>query len=207
MKITDSVRKAIDDWEQHELESAMLHACNAVDGTAKKFYPSIKGNNERFTRFLRCNYDVLSPMGAPGINLEKTRFPVNLPNAKASEGEPDIADIIYGIHRCSHGHGDELPDGFSLIEDTYGPNRITHMEVSKGKVRLSDRIIFGLLAAVVFSPINSDLVTNTLDGYFLRYGDCPPMLINEWWGRKNDFEAVIKMDPIPQVILDFKNMK
>jgi hypothetical protein len=36
MNVGESVRKAIDDWEHGELEAAMLHACNAVDGTAKK---------------------------------------------------------------------------------------------------------------------------------------------------------------------------
>jgi hypothetical protein len=46
MNVGDSVRKAIDDWEQGELESSMLHACNAVDGTAKKLYPLL-GSNER----------------------------------------------------------------------------------------------------------------------------------------------------------------
>jgi hypothetical protein len=33
------VRKTIDDWEAGETESAMLHACNAIDGTAAKVYP------------------------------------------------------------------------------------------------------------------------------------------------------------------------
>jgi hypothetical protein len=55
MIVGRSIRKAIDDWEQGELESAMLHACNAVDGTAGKLYPTSK-NKERFTRTLRENY-------------------------------------------------------------------------------------------------------------------------------------------------------
>jgi hypothetical protein len=77
MKVGDSVRKAIDDWEDGESEAAMLHACNAVDGTARKVYPQL-GNKERFTRLLRDHYSVLGPMGAPGIDLEDTRFPVKV---------------------------------------------------------------------------------------------------------------------------------
>lgn len=101
MNVGNSVRKAIDDWEQGESESAMLHAGNAVDGTAKRLYP-ILGSNARFTRLLRENYDIFSPMGAPGIDLVETRFPVKVLRPKAEGGKPDIADVLYGTHRCAH---------------------------------------------------------------------------------------------------------
>jgi hypothetical protein len=78
MKVGDSVRHALDEWERGNLEAAMLHACNAVDGTAKKVFPTL-GNNRRFSRLLRENYGILGPMGAPGINLNDTRFPVRRP--------------------------------------------------------------------------------------------------------------------------------
>lgn len=206
MNISDSIRKAINEWEQHELDSAMLHACNAVDGTAAKVYPK-QGSNARFTTFLRNNYSILGAMGAPGINLVETRFPLILPHAKASQGKPDIADVIYGIHRCSHGHGKELPSGFELLEDAAGPARITHMEVKKGKVRLSDRIIFGLIAVSVFCPANKDLSTPKLDGYFLVIGNAPRLMINDWWGQAEKFiSEILPNDPLPSVTLDFQNM-
>ena len=82
------------------------------------------GSNERFTRILRENYAILGPMGAPGIDLIKTRFPVTVQRPKASGGQPDLADVIYGIHCCSQGHGDELPDGFGLIPGAAGPKRL-----------------------------------------------------------------------------------
>lgn len=146
-------------------------------------------------------------MGAPGINLVDTRFPLVLPHAKASQGKPDIADVIYGIHRCSHGHGEELPSGFELLEDAAGPTRITRMEVEKGKVRLSDRIIFGLIAVVVFSPANKNSVTPKLDGYFLKFGNSPILMINEWWGQADKFiSEILPTDSLPLVTLDFHNM-
>jgi hypothetical protein len=94
MNVGNSIRKAINDWELKEPESAMLHACNAIDGTAKKIYPLI-GSNERFTRVLRENYAILGPMGAPGINLVETQFPVKVPKPKAQGGKPDLADVIF----------------------------------------------------------------------------------------------------------------
>lgn len=200
MKVGNSVRKTIDDWEQGELESAMLHACNAVDGTAKKLYGTAVGSNARFTRLLRENYDVFSPMAFPGIDLEATRWPVNVSRPKAQGGKPDMADLIYGIHRCAHGHGDELPDGFELLPDAAGPHRQTRMHVEKGKARLSDRAIFGLLAVAVLSPVNVDQTVPA--GYHLTFGNVM-LLINDWWGRAVDFASIVAQEPLPQVTLDF----
>lgn len=202
MKVSDSVRKAIDDWEGAELESAMLHACNAVDGTARKLYPKF-GNKDRFTRCLRDNFAILGPMGAPGIDLAQTWFPVAVRNPTAPGGLPDIADVLYGIHRCCHAHGEELPDGFTLIQDAAGSVRLTRMAIERGKVRLSDRMIFGLLAVVVFSPANQDQIDSGLDGYFLTFGGSAKLFINEWWGRGSDFPAIAAQDPMPSVKLDF----
>jgi hypothetical protein len=165
--VGNSIRKAIDDWQQGELDAAMLHACNAVDGTAAKSYPRL-GSRRRFTRLLRENYLVLGPMGAPGINLDETRFPVKVKRRTAEGDQPDFADVLYGVHRCCHGHGEALPGGFDLIHDASGPPRRTRMEVKDGSVRFSDRVIFGLLAVAVLAPVNSD--QRVPDGYFLTFG-------------------------------------
>jgi hypothetical protein len=202
VNVGNSVRRAIDDWELRESESAMLHACNAVDGTARKLYPTL-GNNRRFTRVLRENYAILGPMGAPGINLVETRFPVTVQRPTTDDGRPDIADVIYGIHRCTHGHGDELPNGFDLILDTAGPTRLTHMGAERGKVRLSGRIIFALLAVAVLSPANRD--QHVPAGYHLTFGDSVRLEINEWWGRASEFPAIAAREPMPNVTIDFTN--
>ncbi len=204
MNVANSVRKAIDDWGQGELDSAMLHACNAVDGTARKLYPSL-GNKKRFTRCLRENFEILGPMGAPGIDLVQTRFPVTVHEPTAPGGKPDIADVLYGIHRCCHAHGDELPDGFALIQDAAGPIRRTRMVIERGKIRISDRIIFGLLAVAVLSAANQDLTDPKLDGYYLTFGASPKLMINDWWGRAGEFPAIAAQDPTPMVKLDFGN--
>jgi hypothetical protein len=206
MIVSQSVRKAIDDWKQGELEPAMLHACNAVDGTAGKLYPA-SGNKERFTRTLRENYGILGPMSAPGIDLVETRFPVTVKRPTAPDGKPDLADVLYGIHRCCHAHGDELPNGFELLQDAGGPKRLTHMEVERGRVRLSDRVIFGLLAVAVLSPANRDQAVKKLDRYFLTFGESAKLVNNEWWGRADDFPAIVTQDPppTPLVKLNFGN--
>jgi hypothetical protein len=194
VNVGESVRHAIDDWQAGKLEASMMHACNAVDGTAKKLYPHA-GVGARFTRLLRENYDgILGPMGAPGVDLYGTRFAVKV---KAPGGKPDIADLIYGINRCRHGHGDELPDGFDLLPEASGPPRRTGLRVAidGGAVRLSDRIIFGLLAVAVLSPANAD--QRVPDGYTLSYSNTNVLPINNWWGRAADFPKVLATDPPP----------
>lgn len=203
MNVSNSVRKAIDDWEFNEPDAAMLHACNAIDGTAKKVHPKL-GSNARFTRLLRDNYSILGPMGFPGINLAATRFPVKVERPKAPGGKPDLADIIYGIHRCSHGHGDELPGGFSLIPDARGEPGHTTVKAQRGAIQLSDRIIFGLIAVAVMCPANKD--QSVPDRYYLTFGrSAKKLMINEWWGRAADFPAIAAKEPMPSVTLDFSD--
>lgn len=198
MKVGNSVRKAIDDWQMGEWEAATLHACNAVEGTAAKEFPRL-GSRRRFVELLRRGYPILGPMGIPGIDLSGTRWPVTLRKPSFPDG-PDLADVIYGIHRCCQAHGDELPRGFELIPDAAGPPGFTRVGAANGVVMLSDRILFGLLAVAVASPTNRrELVPST---YFLTFAD-EVLLINEYWGRRDDIEAICQSVRMPQVQLNF----
>lgn len=208
MKVGDSVRHSIDEWQRGNPEPSMLHACNAVDGTAKKVFPTM-GGNRRFTRLLRENYAILGPMGAPGIDLEETRFPIAVPRPTTADGQPDFADVIYGVHRCCQGHGDELPSGFSLIPNVARGPGYTRMVLKRTPIgvtfQMSDRIIFGLLAVAVLSPVNRD--QSVPASYCLTYGQ-RRLPISEWWGRAGDFPAVIASDTVvPKIKMDFSNWK
>lgn len=109
------------------------------------------------------------------------------------------------MHRCSHGHGDELPNGFELIPDSRSADRISSLEWNgiTRTVRLSDRVIFGLLAVAVSHPINADVTTGDI-GY-LTFGGRVRFEIANVWGRRSFFEAVVADDPVPSVLLDFSN--
>lgn len=178
---------------------AMMHACNAIDGTARKLHPSL-GSNAGFTRLLRDNYYILGPMGAPGIDLSNTRWPVKVERPKATGGVPDLADVIYGAHRCTHNHGEALPDGFELLPDAAGTPRKTRFNIQKGKVQLSDRVIFGLLAVAVLSPANAN--QSVPSGYYLSFAEVK-LPINDWWGRAADIPQVFATEIVPNVRLDF----
>jgi len=66
-----------------------------------------------------------------GINLVETRFPVRVDKPKAPGAYPDIADIIYGIHRLHRGHGEALPGGFELLHDAAGTPGHTRIKSAK----------------------------------------------------------------------------
>jgi hypothetical protein len=200
VKVGESLQHAIDDWEAGKAESAMLHACNAIDGTAAKAYPQL-GNRARFTRLLRDNYSIFGPMALPGVDIEKTRFPVTVQRPTTDDGKPDIADVVYGVHRCTHAHGDELPDGFDLIPDAAGPGGISRIQITRGRLQLSDRVLFGLLAVAIMSPAN--VGQRAPDGYYLTFGRSAVLAINDWWGRAADFAAIAALEPMPIVKMDF----
>ena len=112
----------------------------------------------------------------------------------------DLAEVIYCFHRCVHGHGDELPEKFTLLEDAAGPALLTRMEIEKHYVRMSDRVIFGLLSVAVLSPQNT--LQSVPDGYHLSFGTTK-IIINDWWGRAIDFLKIVDEHPMPKVTLNF----
>jgi hypothetical protein len=203
MNVGDSVRLAIRDFEAGEPQASMMHACNAVDGTAAKLHKTL-GPSARFKRALRDNYAILGPTGMSGINLEDSRFNVSVQRPSAKGGGVDVADVIWGVHRCSHGHGDALPDGFDLIADVKGPPCLTTFSAERGVLRLSDRMIFGLLAVAVLSPTNAD--QKAPDGYFLSYEN-QAMVINQWWGKGTEFLQVLASRPkLPSITMNLARL-
>ncbi len=195
MNVGNSVKMALKDWLGGESEAAMLHACNAIDGTAKKRYPNLKVGL-RFKTLLRDHYEIFGPMALPGIDMVGSSWEINSVTGSGVGGIIDTADVIYGIHRCTHGHGDELPEGFKLMPDAAvlgGPTSFIYWTEGK-TVQLSDRVIFGLLAVAVLAPENRG--QRTLDEDCLIYGRQQlHMRINEWWGHAASFHTVLATDP------------
>lgn len=200
VKVGDSIRLAIDDFGRGETEAAMLHACNAVDGTSKKMYPPGTPVGQRFTMLIRQSYDIFGLMSVRGVNVRETRWPVRVNSTLGKDVWPDTADLIYFVHRCAHGHGDELPEDFALVDDNIG--MASRLYVEKGKVRLPWNTIFGLIAVAVVEQVN--VGQQVADGHYLRWGDPEIRFeINEWWGRKDEFRALLETQHTPLVKLDW----
>ncbi|HTY32819.1 hypothetical protein [Mycobacterium sp.] len=196
MDVGDSVRHSLDHWERREWDAAMVHAGNAVDATARKRYPQL-GVATRFKRTIRDSLDIFRVMAAPGIDFDQSRFPIAV-KSDMPDGRPDIADVLYGVHRWSHGHDDELPRGFELTPHGPQPQQIRIW--TTGRIQLPASVAIGLLAIVVFAPENKGEAIP--DGYQLSWYQYV-FIICLWWGWQDHFREIIRAAPLPQSTLDF----
>jgi hypothetical protein len=199
VKVADSVRHALDELDRGNTEAGMLHACNAVDGTARKVFPK-HGNRARFTALLRDYYWVLGPAGLPGVDL-RTRF---IGAGIADDPEPDLATVVYKIHRCTHGHGDELPDGYALTR--LGPEGQSRLEMSaQGVLRLPSCLPYGLLFVAVLASVNAGQSIGSTTYYLELEGN--RFVVDDYFGRADLVRPVIDARPRMEVLLDLSSWK
>lgn len=95
-----------------------------------------------------------------------------------------------------------MPEGFELIPDASNKASSTSIIASAGKIRLSDRTIFGLLGIAVLCPLNSGL--QVPDGYHLTFAG-EVLMINDWWGRAADFKTLVEKQNLISVKLDLED--
>lgn len=186
--IGENVTAAIDSFERGQLDFAVLHACIAADATARKAIPGERSNRKRFVRFIRDSYWIIEPTAMPGFDLEKSRFR-NVPLTNVPE--PDWAEVVYEVHRCSHSHGDQVPPGFSL---TPGVGlSVTSGRIGAGVLEIPNHLPFGLLFAVVLAQVNAS--ERVPQGYYLTighldHGNFFQLPINDWWGAGEEFRPI-----------------
>jgi len=161
-----------------------MHACIAIDGSSQKYYSAGKSSRKNYKNFLRQYYWVIQPMIGGAINVSTTKFG----NIKSIEGisKPDLADIIYHIFRCTHLHGNSVSTDF---EFTYPKDGAVSWKFADGKLNIPIKILWALLAVIVFSAVNKDVKSK--GDYFLSLGK-DKFIIREWWGREKDFEPIAK---------------
>jgi hypothetical protein len=183
MKIAEHVQLAIDLMEAGRFDPALLHACIAIDATAKRRTPSEKVRS-RYVRCIRDYYWLIEPMLGAGINLVETRWGnVPLPNRP----EPDWAEVVYEVFRCSHAHGDEVPPQFSVTHPT--EEHRYRWSIGNGELHMPSTVVFALLAVAVFAEVNEREKSYKLGTYTLSLAGTH-YVIDEWWGRERDFRPI-----------------
>jgi len=177
MKISDHVQYSLDACDSKELDKAMLFACLAVDGTAKKMYPTVQRVGERFRMFIVEHLDIIELMFG-GLDLEETVFPF-----KDHKGNVGIKfeDIIYEKFRCNLAHGDELPDGYGItIKIAEGVQQFI-IDLKGQSMTLPESAIYALGLACVLAPVN---VGQKIGSNLYHYRD--PInfyVVDRWWGN------------------------
>jgi len=193
LDIADHILSAIDAACINKYNIALLHACIAVDATAKRLFPKEKVRN-RFVGCLRQYYWLIEPMLGGGIDLEGTKFSnINLKSTKA----PDISEIIYEIFRCNLAHGEKIPMEFNLI--VASAEEKSKIFMGNGVLHLPSSMLWALLSVSVFSRVNSN--ENRTSDYFLSLNG-ESFQISEWWGREDDFRSIADRNNKIRVRLD-----
>lgn len=182
MNLADHVICAIDDFEDGKLESALMHACVAVDATAKKLYSSERSVTRRFKKCIREYHWLIEPTLASGLNLDETKFSNVIIGEKK---DPDFADIVYLVFRCNHAHGDEVPASFHLFPQDGSDH--TRWLFGPGAVHLPDRLVWALLFVVVMSKVNKG--GRPIPDYRLTLGG-EEFMISDWWGREDEIRQL-----------------
>ncbi len=196
MNLGESVKQALDRWERKDWDGAMGYACAAVDETGRKRYPSV-GVGTRFRAVIRDSLDILGVLATPGVDLQESRFPVAV-RSDLPDQRPDIADVVYGIHRFSHDHADELPEGFELTPYVAGK---TVLRIAlDGKVQLTSPTVIGLLAIAVFAPENKG--ESIPSSYQLSWYQ-HTFYVASWWGWQDHFREMISVVQSPNNVLDY----
>ena len=193
--VGEQVKASLDHWSVGDWPAALWHATAALDETAQKRYPLL-GPVPRFKRALRDDVDIFAAMAAPDIDLDQSRFPIPV-TSDLPDRRPDIADVLYGVHRYLHGDEDALPAGCEIAPHAEG---VPMFGIDGGRLWLRGSATLGLLGVAVFATENrGELIP---DGYTLGWRQ-HVFHICGWWGWHDHFRDIVSRVPLPRYTLDF----
>jgi hypothetical protein len=193
--VGEQVQSSLDHFSAGEGRSAMWHATAALDETASKRYPSLEPAL-RFKRTVRDDLDIFAAMTAPDIDFVNSRFPVPVPSDGADQ-RPDIADVLYAVHRYLHEDENALAAGCEITAHAEG---VPMFEIARGRLWLRASAVLGLLGIAVFSAENTG--EQIPDPYQLGWRQ-HVFHVCGWWGWQNHFREIVSLTEIPQSTLDF----
>lgn len=197
MNIANYIKHALDSLDRRELEPAMLFVCLAVDGTAKKKYPSIQQVGTRFKQFIRDNIDIIELMFG-GINLSDTSFPI--PDKKGNIGMK-YEDLIYEKFRCSLAHGDMLEEGYGVEIQMIDGSQSFIINLKEPSMTLPESSIVGLALACVLAEENADQKIGN-NAYYIK-DSINTYVVDRWWGKVICAKGIMDLDNLIRVHLNF----
>ncbi len=200
MKISDHIKSSLEASDRRELDQAMLFACLAVDGTAKKMYPDIQWVGERFRKFITDYLDIIELMHG-GLNLEETVFPF-----RDSKGNIGIKfeDIIYEKFRCNLAHGDELPEGYGITIKVADGIQQFMINIEDQSMTLPESAVYALALPCVLAPVNVD---QKIGSNLYHYRDpINHYVVDRWWGKVECARQIMDFENQVRVTMDFSNV-
>lgn len=115
-------------------------------------------------------------IGFPGLMSSEVRVPFSHPDVLAnSVGTVGIEDIVYHVIRCGSVHTDG-----SESKINWNKNISLAIDNISGNLVLHENLVWGLLAAVIFSPANKNEAIP--DSYWISIWGFKNF-VSEYWGR------------------------
>ncbi|SDX36807.1 hypothetical protein SAMN05444358_10550 [Ruegeria halocynthiae] len=156
-----------------DIAKGMSFICPAIEATVRKTLKKSKVSASEYKDFVRENYWVIEPFIGSGMNFEETVFPeITL---KTDNGriipKPDFADLVYNVFRCSLMHGHEISEEFTFTKSETQGSSVWAISLEDGHIHMPDKVLWALVACVVFNKVNHDIVTKT--SLHLSWGGAP----------------------------------
>ena len=200
MKIADHIRHSLDACDSRDLDKAMLFACLAVDGTAKKMYPQIEQVGERFKKFIVEHLDIIELMFG-GLNLQETAFPFKNNKGKV---EVKFEDIVYEKFRCNLAHGNELPDGYGITVKVADGIQQFMIDIKGQSMTFPVSAIYAIGLPCVLAPVNAD---QKIGSNLYHYRDpINHYVVDRWWGKVECARKIMDFENQVKVKMDFSNV-
>ncbi|MEI6215018.1 MAG: hypothetical protein WCP10_13005 [Desulfuromonadales bacterium] len=200
MKIADHIKHSLDACDSRDLDKAMLFTCLAIDGTAKRMYPSIQKVGGRFRKFIEVHPDIIELMYG-SLNLQETVFPF-----KDNKGNVGIKfeDIVYEKFRCNLAHGNELPDGYGITVKIADGIQQFMIDIKNQSMTFPESAIYALGLPCVLAPVNSD---QKIGSNLYHYRDpINHYVVDRWWGKVDCARAIMDFENQVRVKMDFSNV-
>jgi hypothetical protein len=200
MRIADHIKSSLDASDTRELDKAMLFACLAIDGTAKKMYPEMQKVGDRFRRFIVEHLDIIELMFG-GLNLQETIFPF-----KDNKGSIGIKfeDIVYEKFRCNLAHGNELPEGYDITVKVANGIQQFMIDIKNQSMTLPESAIYALGLPCILAPANAD---QKIGSNLYHYRDpINHYVIDRWWGKIDCARKIMDFEHQNRVKMDFSNV-
>lgn len=136
----------------------------------------------------------------PWMDLRGSRLAVKL----APESEPtpkDFAEMIYTMHRCYHGHGDEVPFNWQMFKVDEGEHGSFMLRTAES-ILIPSTFIEALCAVAILEPANKDQrvgVPLRITAEMVDWGKQDTFMclfeVDAWWGRQGLFDQYLAKYP------------
>ncbi len=175
MTVGTRVSDTIDKMEISDPEGALFQICAAIDATAKTEFGKSGGSS--YKNFIHQNLGLITDIAFGGCKILNLHLEYDHPKLKKNtDGCVPVQEILYHVVRCGLYHDASLPKDLKFTDER-------QIRTKDGVLVLPSALIYGLIIAVVVSPVNCGehvpkKSTLNLGGF--------PIPINKLWGCRDE---------------------